>query len=144
MRKPLLIIIIGLLFPALDYAQSIPSRNISYSYDATGNRTQRMQLALGTTCRKGSDTPQKDSLAGASIVLYPNPTKNTLTVTIDSNPEGVPVELRLFSLTGTQMQYIPALRGSTTLSLGGYTAGTYLLKLRRGAKETVWRIVKVD
>lgn len=138
--KAIFCLALGLLSWGFSSAQT---RNVSFSYDAVGNRISRRELPVGASCRKGS--PIRDSLPGSSITLYPNPTPNKVTIELKGIQDTASAECFMYDLSGKLLQQSRVTVGVTTqFSLEAYKAGTYILKLKKGESETIWRIVKID
>jgi hypothetical protein len=79
-----------------------------------------------------------------STLLYPNPTKSSLVITLDENI-GDEVTLRVFDNNGHQMmdRYEYQFAGSSTFDVSHLRAGTYFVQLQSNGKQWVKRFVKL-
>lgn len=82
-----------------------------------------------------------DSSLADAVDVYPIPATTTLTVRIRGLTTAHPAFLQLTDLTGRTAQ-IQTEQETTSLSLGAYPAGTYILRIRVGDRTASKRIVK--
>lgn len=129
------------------------SYKVSFAYDATGNRTER----IITLSREEEDTLSRedtvlpadvfalesefftDGFTDAEVRLYPNPTHSLVTV---DGIGGNGIECILRTSTGIVVSRSD-LHGTTyTFDLSGFAPGLYLLELRRQDETRVWKVIK--
>jgi hypothetical protein len=139
----------------------VMNQPITFTYDETGNRTnrniitlkstsyiaQRDSLGLEKSYKGSSSTPGvvfEESLGEQKITIYPNPTKGVLTIEIEDYKSVAPENnsLYVYNLAGRQLLVKTRLGSSFTVDLSGYPNGIYLLKFVLGDKRSEWRVVK--
>ncbi|MBL4650583.1 MAG: T9SS type A sorting domain-containing protein [Aureispira sp.] len=74
----------------------------------------------------------------STIKIFPNPTKDNLTIETGSNQQTV---LNVYSIQG-QLLFTKSFREQTTLDLGEYPKGVYLLKFENDSEQIVKRFIK--
>jgi len=83
-----------------------------------------------------------EKIAQVEIKIYPNPTTEKITLEI-SNMENLQKGIfKLFSLTGQLLQEQPVFSTTTTISLVGFSRGTYILKVHINDITEDWKIIK--
>lgn len=117
-------------------SMSVFSQNtIKFSHDAGGNMTQRytrnMNLRIGKT--------DSDSLL--SFKVYPNPTKDY--VTVEGNlSDTKPASIFIYDVNGALLKQDTYDGVKKTFQLNGYTNGIYFLELKYADKKsTNYRLV---
>ena len=83
-----------------------------------------------------------ETLAQAQIKIYPNPTTEKVTMEItgwETLQTGV---FKLYSLSGQLLQEQPVHSLTTTISLTGLSAGSYILKVQINDLIEDWKIIK--
>jgi len=151
--KCLKIIFFNLLFVANAFSQTVS--HISFTYDATGNRTTREVIYLKTSEVEDADATKQSAfgqaadsvefkviLHGQEVSIFPNPTKGSLTITIAGAEETGPATLALFSISGELVLKQQIRQPNTTLDLSGHPPGTYLLQISTAAGRETWKVVK--
>lgn len=139
--------LLGLLGGIASFGQT---STVSYAYDACGNRIQRTlgfkkadgkQPDKGTPDDTGWLAEANDSLAGASLTLFPNPTAGRFTLAL-SGLEAVKVHAVLCTMEGVVIEEREVTLGNEEFDLGGRAAGVYLLHLWAGSETQTWKIIK--
>ncbi|MGM9826000.1 MAG: T9SS type A sorting domain-containing protein [Paludibacteraceae bacterium] len=112
-----------------------------YLYDSFGTllyheqltKVQRLIYSEGGDPTTGVEDTQVD--AGASVRVFPNPTKETLVVEGMLASDG---QVRLYNQQGQLVQSAAVGEGRTTLDVSGLPAGSYLLICEGG----VFKVIK--
>ena len=114
-------------------------RNKIYVLSSQGHTISALQDSLTTIKNQGSSLHASEML-DHTVQIYPNPTKNELTVQWIEAISG-PSTLRLYSITGQLLQELRLVQvrqgEKTGLSLKAYPVGTYILEI--SAKEGIHR-----
>lgn len=75
------------------------------------------------------------------IHIYPNPSTDRVTVTIENIVENM--HLELYTVNGQLLQREPVCGTEQTIDIKDYPSGSYLLRLSVGDKENNYRIIKI-
>lgn len=139
------------LLLALLLAASLPAlaqtKVFEYTYDASGNRTQREYIQLKSAAVPGDESlseEQKileDALDRHGIKIYPNPTKGKIAVSI-AGLEKEPARVLVFSPQGKLIADKEFTGTENTVDLSAQPAGIYLMKIVVGQLSSDWKIVK--
>ena len=90
--------IVSALF-LLSFCASTLADRVTYSYDASGNRTDSQREIVFTRGASNSKSAQSkkylDSLSLARIAIYPNPTRGIVNIESETTPE-----VEVISVTG--------------------------------------------
>ena len=138
--------IILLTFIMLVTLTTKAQQQLSYAYDAAGNRTSRT-IVLGTrsadvTANKTDSVFFEEMLAEKQIKIYPNPVEFELTISIDGYESAMRGEYSLFNITGA-MLLRNRISGTTThVDMSRYSKGTYILNIQLNGQPTSWKIIK--
>jgi YD repeat-containing protein len=140
---------IFLLFAGLLTCVMINSQTTtSFNYDDSGNRTSRKSIMLKSTASQARETtPDEaftDQIDNQTILIYPNPVKNELTVEIQGLEENAEVTITLFDQGGRLVLTGEKTTGSTVLNLSDLSPGNYYMTIRIDDKTTRWKIVKQE
>ena len=142
----LYVIAILILLLKITPAYSLGDTTYVYSYDASGNRTDRIiDLTKSGKIPNGSSISSEDffddKIADFNIKIYPNPTKGILKVEIpglgDQN-----ARLAIYNLQGKQIVNNKVFNNLSTVNLSNYPPGMYILKILIGQKSSEWKIIK--
>ena len=146
--KIYLLLIVALLFQLkIDPVFGLPDTTYVFTYDASGNRTQRAIGSLKSAVIQAStsENTNKDfieaELANLDIKIYPNPTKGILEVEIPNIGETKPM-LIIFNSQGKQILIHPISNQTSTVNLSDQPPGTYILKLILDQESLNWKIIK--
>lgn len=121
---------------------------ITYSYDASGNRTGSQREIVYTRGASNSKSalqkPEKylDSLSLARIAIYPNPTEGELRIDITGIEDFTDTELTVRSLNGSVLEHIQPLDVTNEMDLTNYADGIYLVIIKLKDQSTTWKIIK--
>ena len=132
---------------------------VSYTYDANGNRHTRNTAKLisqppkiinGDTIIEINEkedyltleTKYNEELGEQTITIYPNPTGGAFAVGITNMPEGIKRKMLLYTMSGKELFLKEDFDELTEINVSTQQSGTYLLKIILGDKQTTWKIVK--
>jgi len=63
-------------------AMNISAQSVTYTYDNSGNRTERIVTLLKSSAAPKEATALSDLIAEKAVSIYPNPTQGILSVEI--------------------------------------------------------------
>ena len=119
---------------------------VTYSYDASGNRTDSQREIVFTRGASNSKSAQSkkylDSLSLARIAIYPNPTEGDLRIDITGIEDFTDTELTVRSLNGSVLEHIQPLDVTNEMDLTSYADGIYLVIIKLKDQTTTWKIIK--
>lgn len=128
---------------------------VNYSYDANGNRMDRiiivvtdyMETPIDSTVIVRSSSPQyeeykDDNNDSISISVYPNPVMEGLTIRMPSYGEYTDIEVNLYSTLGVCVKNIAIIAEETYVDLSDLSSGSYFLKLIGCDDGRLWKIIK--
>jgi hypothetical protein len=139
--KHLFVLLILIGSSAFEVKAQVDLPKIVLSYDEYGNRTNRRLVVFNQ--RQGKPEAKKDSLGKSLITIFPNPAKNFIQIKME-NVESMPTSVLLYDFFGRLLYTKEDMGTSTKVDLSPYAAGTYMLKIRRGDKETLWKVLKEE
>jgi len=90
----------------------------------------------------GASTGISETNQGTDIDIYPNPTTDQLTITI--NDLSKIFDIRLFDLNGRLLYKTTSKNSEAKLSLGKYPNGTYIIKMTTADKMVTRKVVKTN
>lgn len=150
------VLIIGFLLLSINSQ----AQTVRYTYDASGNRIERV-IDLGG---KGSsmtsnnndiykepvieDTLNKkvikdETFPEQQIKIYPNPTQGSIRLEIPSDPENnEPIQIIVLDINGKILINKPNDALMIEVDLSRQPDGIYFLKLKKGTKTSQWKIIK--
>ena len=149
------IIVIALFIILCHFANA----QVSYTYDANGNRQSRNTAKLmaqppkiinGDTIIEINEkedyltleTKYNEELGEQTITIYPNPTGGAFAVGITNMPDGIKRKMVLYTMSGKELFLKEDFDELTEIDVSTQQNGTYLLKIILGDKQTTWKIVK--
>jgi YD repeat-containing protein len=130
--------IISLLLTAM----LLPAQNVTYSYDAAGNRTARVVTLLRSTESSSPVKAMEDIIAEHQIKIYPNPTKGMLSVDIGNLEKDIMAELILSDVTGRTISRQKSGSGTVYFNLSSKPSGIYILKIIIKGESVTWKVIK--
>ena len=125
------------------------SQTASFLYDKNGNR-----IAQGiSTSNKGEnrETVEKnvpytstvlDFCEAMRVSLYPNPTRDKLTLSVKDKPEGLTLVFKLTTSTGLVLQEKVFSGDHETFDVSHLSAGIYLFQLIANDRKHIWKFIK--
>jgi hypothetical protein len=123
---------------------SIQAQNkISYAYDASGNRTERIIVLATKSAEAKTETFFTEELAERTIKIYPNPTDGFLKVEI-GNTEGIKnctITINAMN-TGKQVKKVKATLPVTDIDISNQPFGVYIMLIDIDGEYTSWKIMK--
>ena len=167
--KKIGIVIFVVLLSQWVWAQE-KTTNITYTYDAAGNRTNRSltvkEPKLDSTTNKEDSTfyslvennslngeqklmgnvttiqQQIDLIAAYDLKVFPNPTEGKLQLVIGNYSNALQGEIRLYQLTGSLLLTQKTISNRNIIDLSGMSVGSYMLELVIAGKKVVWKVIK--
>ena len=122
---------------------------ISYSYDANGNRISRSILLRKSAIVEDSvykeETEKeifKDEIGEIQIRIYPNPTKGNLIVEVSGASIGAEIDYSVYSSKGTSLMRQKFFDNNASIDFTNQPSGIYILKLNIEGKKSEWKIIK--
>ncbi len=128
--------------------QAQQSSTVSFTYDRNGNRTAQNYIPSGSKgMETGNDNHLTDSAAldvlnSLKISLYPNPTSDNLTLSVQDKPAELNLLLKITTVSGSVIQEKLLSSDQETFDMSGLPAGVYLFQLISGDKGFVWKVMK--
>ncbi len=118
-----------------------------YSYDDRGNRCKREIIIPAIRSAQAHDpesesVPFTESLEQRTIVIYPNPTKDELNITITDTEHLQSGSIILYDLHGKMLMERIVKENHTSFDLSSYSKGTYLLFFKLDEETSSWKIIK--
>jgi hypothetical protein len=105
-----------------------------------GDKSQGGPLAIIDYDQQDPD--QAESVSGR-FRAYPNPTSGMFVIEDTGNPDGQPVVLEIYSLLGNRIQQRSGpSQPAYEVSLAGFPAGLYLVRITTGTETAVLRIIR--
>ena len=134
------------------------SAQVSYLYDAAGNRTAKTVMLAKTSKKMARlDTaeademvafaaelsePQCDAVGHAEIKIYPNPTKGALRVDIAGVELSDDDRIDVFDSNGQLVKACVNLTEINQIDISNAIDGMYYMRMTIGGESTTWRIIK--
>lgn len=142
--KILILTLLGVAFSCNIFALSDSITEISFTYDAAGNRTNR-EIVYYVPQQKSAKVVnyEEEMEFEEGLHVYPNPTKNCLFVTL--NQEALEQDQRMilvYDNVGKLVLQTLAPHEINKVDVSLFTSGTYILKLIYGKKHNEWIIIK--
>ncbi|NOX48404.1 MAG: T9SS type A sorting domain-containing protein [Chlorobi bacterium] len=137
----------ALIFTLALFAQD---QAIEFTYDATGNRTERHIIELKKDNPDNKSTGKSteageafaETLGESEIIIFPNPVKGELSIEITNQRQGQSATLEVFSLSGKSVVKKEKVKDKTKVDMSKLPPGTYILKIRLGKETSTWKVVK--
>jgi|ERR1035437_249823 hypothetical protein len=144
MKKDLFILIFLLCsLSALAQVQTCPQ--IQFTYDATGNRTQRLLVIVpcgpdpNPSGRMATTDPVTPPM---NVSVYPNPTNTTINIALSQDSLETESTLVLYDMSGKIVYSTKTSSLQSQIDVSTFDAGTYLLKITRGKKYATFNVLK--
>ncbi|MDR1372299.1 MAG: T9SS type A sorting domain-containing protein [Dysgonamonadaceae bacterium] len=123
-------------------------QSINFSYDATGNLTNRIinlqsgNASFGAAAREASVETFIDIIDKQEVKIYPNPTKGQIRVEITSLPDGSEGCIVIYDSAGKIVAQQQTIASDNSLDISQNTDGIYIMRIRIGEEESTWKIIK--
>lgn len=121
---------------------------VSFDYDDDGNRISRT-VFLGSSrddSASQNDTTEivryTEHIDESEISIYPNPTSESLFVSLTNMEDGKTFTATLLSPSGVAIIRQELKTVSAEFDLNGMADGIYILELQSGTETKVWKIIK--
>lgn len=120
------------------------AQNISYAYDASGNRIKREIILSQLNAPKKQDLTchVSETLARKTIRIYPNPTKGHLKIEVIGYEGSEKGMLSIVNISGQQVAEIHLASAMTSLDLSSQPSGIYILNISLNGEKSNWKIIK--
>jgi YD repeat-containing protein len=106
------------------------AQNVSFTYDAAGNRITRVVTATKAFGSSDDELPiAKNRVEEHKVVAYPNPTQGPLTVEVQGYTVGSECEIFLFDAAGRTIDRRKITTNRAELDLENQVPGVYVLKV---------------
>jgi hypothetical protein len=147
----------GLIFlGCMMFFATLEAQKITYTYDASGNRTKRIitvtkSLAIDTAAY----APKSDSIQDSSnadpfaekedafkVLVYPNPTQGIIEVEIPELNTIQKAQIQIYSITGLFVRTVRNLQRRQSVDMTDLSAGIYLLYITVDENTVVKKIIK--
>ena len=120
----------------------VTTQEVSYTYDAAGNRKTRSIITVGKGGLDENEEP-KGSLDGREILVYPNPVKEELTIEIWKGDNEDNYRFLLFDMNGKLItESTQQGNGILPFDMSIYQNGIYLLIIETGDGKKEFKIIK--
>ncbi len=135
----LIIILIGI---------KVTGQTITFSYDATGNRTQRIKVTKSQVATL-ADTVESiqginsDAIVGNWVInIYPNPTADGINISCSGNEENAQLKATFLNTKGEVLRKFAINRGEQYNDLSDMPSGLYFIRIESRVKTEQWRVIK--
>lgn len=133
-----------LLFLSLCFF-AVPAKNVSFSYDSTGNRVKReILIEKQSAPSRDISNPEyfSEMLAEKEIRIYPNPTEGLLKIEIKGYEDSDECSLSIFNMSGQQLQNMDVRNPLTEIDITSQSNGMYIFLIVLNGEESSWKIIK--
>ncbi len=125
---------------------ALKAQQLSYAYDAAGNRVSRT-IVLDTRSTSAlvneSDTVFfEEILAEKQIKIYPNPVESVLTILISDYTPSMEGEFSLLNMGGMMLNRGRITAETTYVEMSRYPKGIYVLYIQLRGQLTSWKVIK--
>jgi len=117
---------------------------IKFTYDASGNRTNRVITYEKKSLPPGNKLIYKDSLAEHDITIYPNPTKGLISIKITNMSKASSSSILLHDFFGKTIIKLEKLTEDNKVDLSNLPNASYFMKITIDDKTTEWKIIKQE
>jgi YD repeat-containing protein len=131
---------------------------VTFSYDASGNRTSRViileqkeaeqESIADTTLFKQDEIKEAEtfkystSKGDRTIHIYPNPNGGMFTIGFEGWEAGINGSFKLHALNGNLILEIPVTQTNIHVDISDQPEGAYILTIMIDGKKEVWKVVK--
>lgn len=146
--KTNLVFAIVLSFGLMSSLNCMAQSNYTFVYDDNGNRKSRtldMSSNLKSTSPENTEIGKKEYkevIEDLEILLYPNPTKGEITISLNNFEDQEPSFISIYDYTGRLLQNHNNVQEINLINISDLPRATYLLKIVVGEKSTEWKVIK--
>lgn len=120
---------------------------ITFSYDASGNRIQRKLIIINCnplSQRTNADTTHttKDTTAQMKAKVFPNPTQDKINIELEETKDVIESTILLFDVSGKKIYSEITALNRLQIDITGLNAGIYSLKIIRGKNQAAYSVLK--
>jgi YD repeat-containing protein len=144
MKNLLLFICFVLLSCTYTSAQTVDNQ-ITYEYDAAGNRIVRKITEVTVTVKseKLDPEPIEEIWGDLEITIYPNPTPGNLRVKIDGGEDDAVYTYIVYTSEGATVLTGEIIEtGESIIAMAQFEPGVYLLVLKSKEDKHIFKIIK--
>lgn len=128
-------------------ATTAKAQNVSYTYDAAGNRIKReiVMNRNGAPTRSAQEEQEvvySEMLSKKQVRIYPNPTSGMLKVEVLNLGDVENCTIRIFNSAGVQITSTRTTSATASLDISNQPNGVYFLRIAIGKEESTWKIIK--
>lgn len=142
--KTLLLVLLSTICVETSMAQ------ISFSYDANGNRTAKEIVLSSMKNEDFSDSENvdkdfsifDDKIGDMQIKIYPNPTKRFLRVDIQNSDSDISGHIEILSNIGKTIYKTSNISLNNQINLSDQPHGVYVMRINLNGYVSVWKIIK--
>jgi YD repeat-containing protein len=146
--KSLLVFAIVLAIGIIVSLNCSAQNNYTFEYDGNGNRKSRtldMSSNLKSTSPDNTEIGKKEYkevIEDLEIILYPNPTKGEITISLNNFEDQEPSFISVYDYSGRLLQNYNNVQEINLINISDLPRATYLLKIVIGEKSTEWKVIK--
>lgn len=145
--KKIILLFCLLIYAVFCFSQDQPSPTtcptISFSYDASGNRTHRnLVLVDCSQLHRQRDTTGNPVVSNFPIKVYPNPAQDKINIEIPQDSLVTESAVLLIDLSGKTVYSGLSSSLQMQIDVSELAEGTYLLKITRGKKNATFNVLK--
>jgi hypothetical protein len=118
--------------------------NVTYRYDAAGNRISRTIIIPSRAASFDEEKPvvYSEIFSDIQLKIYPNPTNGLLKVEIYNLPEDQMAQIWIYAMSGQLIASFKDVSSTVNINISNQPAGMYLMKIVAGKFQTEWKIIK--
>ena len=125
---------------------ALKAQQLSYAYDAAGNRVSRT-IVLDTRSTSASVNESdtvffEEILAEKQIKIYPNPVESVLTILISDYTPSMEGEFSLLNMGGMMLNRRRITAETTYVEMSRHPKGIYVLYIQLNGQLTSWKGIK--
>jgi len=132
-----------ILLANLCFTSGLFAQNISFTYDAAGNRTGRDIVVLKET--KIADTSlfnKKALIDKVKVIISPNPNGGVFSIKLANYKNSELVTIFLHDLSGKQIFKKENCTSFTSVDISTRENGMYILSIIIGNEKKTWKVIK--
>ena len=124
------------------------SQTITFSYDATGNRTQRIKVTKSHVVTLADTVENEQAINNDAVIsnwiisIYPNPTTDGINILCSGEEEISSLKAILVNTKGEVLKQFAINRGEQYEDLSDMPSGLYFIRIESKGKTEQWKVVK--